>query len=187
MSPSNRFTATASLRGQTLPAGGGSPSLRTDKQRITGAISTVRGDHYYPSFPGSSRWLEMTGSSGPAGVDSPSSGRRTKMVLKWGRRCNLMFKNLMRNRCRLPVITLPAGGGSPSLRTDKQRITGAISTVRDNAMGIAIPGSSRWLEWRYPWRPAGVDSPSSEFERRLTKGVDFGFSLNPLAGLGVSS
>ena len=172
------FTAAALLKGQTLPAGGGSPSLRTDRQRITGAISTVRGNHYYPSFPGSSRGLEMTGSSGPAGVDSPSSGRRTKMAHLFGRCCKFRFKVLMRRRCILPVTTLPAGGGSPSLRTDRQRITGAISTVRDNARGVALPGSNRRFEGRHPWRPAGVDCPSSKFERRLTAGCHVGASSN---------
>ncbi len=177
-------------RSKNLLADGVSPAMLIDQQRITGAISTVRGDHYYPSFPVPNRRFEITGSSGPAGVDRPSPLMRTKVRQCEpisGRRCGeLIFKVAEREGVLGNASeNLLADGVSPSMPTDQQRVTGRISTVRAKATGVSFPVPNRRFEITHRWQPAGVDPPSPQIRTKRLVSTRWPLSLLSYSFRGV--
>ncbi len=159
-------TATGGLAHRTLPPGGASPSLPTDKQRTTGALSTVRGVHYWPPFPERIRRIEIAASSGPAGVEPPSPGMRTKRGgHPMGASVAVQFFSVT-GAGGDTARTLHWSGVSPFKLKDTQRLTGRISTVR----AMTPVGRSR-IETGGLEQPTGVGPlelirPVPGYERR---------------------
>ena len=181
------FTKTAAARaGRNLQWSGGSPFKRTDKQRITGAISTGRAIGTGVPFPVPNRRFEIGHRCRPAGVDRPSPKKRTKSGRSTRRcHCETLHSPFRSKRVRPltrqgsietplphfpPLLTaaisqeiarnLQQGGGSPSKHKDTQRITGPISTGRADCIVVPFPVPNRRFEIAPLCRPAGVDRSS---------------------------
>ena len=146
--------------------GGGSPSPHRDKQRLTGAIFTVRGNRLDVRFPVRIRRIETRHLGGLAGVDrsSPENCTKVNRTVNSPRRCRY-FSTLTRQRRAAAPCNL--GGGSPSPHRDKQRLTGAIFTVRGERLGVRFPVRIRRIETTHLGGLAGVDRSSPE---NCTKG-----------------
>ena len=146
--------------------GGGSPSMHRDKQRLTGAIMTVRGNRLGVRFPVRIRRIETRHLGGLAGVDrsSPEHCTKVQQPANSPRRCRHLHQASWQRRVAAPC---KPGGGSPPMHRDKQRLTGAITTVRGDQYRTSFPVRIRRIVITSGIGLAGVDRSGAKSRTKV--------------------